>query len=137
MLLCMAPILGSLLAGAALGCRDSDERLRDLKSRIKELGEKSTQVLMFLTFAIAAVVVLGYAASPSNDQVAQKIVHSGTLPLWLLAIFPVAIGVLPIKEFRRDNLRWYRTVRWFKFCLLWVAISYIVLGTYRFLSAFR
>ena len=116
-----------------LGWRATEESLCDLKTRIKELGEKSTQVLTFLSFAIAAVVVLGY--SSQGDSVSKKVIQSRTLHLWVLAIFPVAAGVLPVKEFWRDSPRWYRIVRWFKFWLLWVALLYIVCGAIRFFRA--
>ena len=130
---CVISILLSFLAAMLLGCRHTCESLSDLKGRIKELGEKSTQVLIFLSFAIAAVVFLGYGQdSPSNHQISDRIVQSGTLRLWVLAIFPVAVSVLPLKEFRRDNLRWYRSVRWLKFLLLWAAIVYILLGAFSF-----
>jgi hypothetical protein len=134
--LCVSLTLVSALLGMALGYRDTGENLCDLKDRIKELGEKSTQVLIFLSFAIAAVVLLGYGSDfPSNHEVSNRIVQSGTLKLWVLAIFPVVAGVLPLKEFKRDNRRWYRIVRWFKFALLWVAIGYIIVGAARFLRS--
>lgn len=138
MTLCLVviPILLSALLGTALGYRQNDENFEDLKGRIKELGEKSTQLLIFLSFAIAAVVLLGYGPdSSSNRELSARIIHSGTLKLWVLAIFPVVAGILPLKEFRRDNPCWYRIVRWFKFWLLWAAISFIVFGAIRFSRA--
>lgn len=132
----VVPIVISAILGAALGFYQSDEKQEALQCRIKELGEKSTQVLTFLSFAIAAVVLLGYGPdSPSHPELSAKVVQSGTLRLWVLAIFPVVAGILPLKEFRRDNPRWYRIVRWFKFWLLWAAIVYIVLGAVQFLRA--
>lgn len=129
-------ILLSALLGTALGYRNSNEGVPDLKDRIRELGEKSTQLLIFLSFAIAAVVLLGYGPdSPSSHQISDRIAKSGTLRWWVSAIFPVVIGVLPLKEFRRDNPRWYRIVRWFKFWLLWAAVGCIVFGAVRFFHA--
>lgn len=130
------PILVSAILGTALGYRGTGEELKCLRDRIKELGDKSTQVLIFLSFAIAAVVLLGYGPdSTSTRDLSAKVVQSGTLRWWILAIFPVVAVILPLKEFRRDNLRWYRIVRWFKFCLLWAAIGFIVLGTIKFVQA--
>jgi hypothetical protein len=44
----------------------------------------------------------------------------------------------PLKEFWKiynDKLRWYRTVRWLKFWLLWVAVAYIIMGAIQFYRA--
>lgn len=130
------PVLISAILGIALGYHRSDEKIEDLRCQIKELGEKSTQILIFLSFAIAAVVLLGYGPdSASTRELSTKVIQSGTLRSWVLAIFPVVAGILPLKEFRTDNLRWYRMVRWFKFCLLWAAIGYIVFGAIKFIRA--
>jgi hypothetical protein len=124
-------ILLAVLVGILLGNRDTDETLCQLSLRIKELGDKSTQLLTFLSFAIAAVVFLGYGSNPAS-QVAQKILQSGAMRWWVSAIFPVLAGVFPVKEFRHNNLQWYSVVRWSKFILLWVALGYIVVGAVKF-----
>jgi len=124
-------IVVSFLVGLVLGYHEpkKDETLSALRVRIKELGEKSDQLLLFLSFAITAVVLLGYGQdSSSAHPVAQRIVQSGALRWLVSAIFPVVFGVFPLKEFQRDSKRWYRIVRWFKFWLLWVAILYIIFG---------
>jgi hypothetical protein len=132
-------ILLALLFGIFLGYRHTEESECQLRMRIKELGDKSTQLLLFLSFAIAAVVVLGYGNDPGHSsQVAQKIVQGGAMRWWVFAIFPVVVGILPLKEFWRiydDKLRWYRTVRWLKFWLLWIAIFYIIMGAIQFCRA--
>lgn len=93
-------ILFALLVGVVLGNRNTDETSCQLRVRIKELGDKSTQLLLFLSFAIAAVVLLGYGNdSAHSSQVAQKIVDSGAMRSWVFAIFPVVVGILPLKEF--------------------------------------
>jgi len=136
MKLCWAAVimLLALLVGTALGYPDTDETLWSLRRRIEGLGDKSTQLLTFLSFAIAAVVFLGYGSDSDHGshQVAQKIVQSGAMQWWISAIFPVLAGVFPVKEFRRDNKRWCRIVRWAKFALLWVALGCIVVGAVKF-----
>jgi hypothetical protein len=59
-------------------------------------------------------------------------VKSGALHWCVSAIFPVVVRILPLKEFLRDNIRWYRIARWFKFWLLWIAIFYIMIGAIQF-----
>jgi hypothetical protein len=138
MILCWTAglILLAFLVGIVVGYPSTNETLCALRVRIKELGDKSTQVLLFLSFAIAAVVFLGYGQAPgSPSPVSLKIVQGGALLSWVSAIFPVIVGVLPLKEFGRNNLRWYRIVRWFKFWLLWIAIAYIVCGAVKFYRA--
>lgn len=126
----------SLLLGVVLGYPNNGEALCELKGRIGELGDKSTQLLMFLSFGIAAIVLLGYASAGGPGKlVSDKIVQSGALRWWVSAIFPVLAGVLPLKEFGRDNLRWYRIVRWLKFWLLWAAILHVAFGAYKFFRA--
>jgi hypothetical protein len=123
----------SIALGIMLGHGDTGEELDVLKGRIKELNEKSTQLLIFLSFAIAAVVFLGYGSNSAvNNPVSQRISQSGVLRWWVVAIFPVIIGVLPLKEFGRNKPRWYRVVIWLKFWLLWVAIFDIVVGAVKF-----
>jgi hypothetical protein len=132
-------IVLSFVAGIILGFFNTDETLSVLRMRIKELGDKSTQLLVFLSFAItAAVVLIGYGQVSTNTNLMfDKVAQSGALRSWVSAIFPVVIGVLPLKEFSwRPNHRWYRSVRMFKFCLLWVAIAYIVVGAAKFFLAF-
>jgi len=128
-------ILIALLVGILLGSRSTEENLCLLRVRIKELGDKSSQLLTFLSFAIAAVVFLGYGHDSASSQVAQKIVQSGAMRWWVSAIFPVVFGIFPLKEFWKicnDKLRWYSIVRWFKFWLLWVALGCIVWGAVKF-----
>ena len=126
-------ILLALLVGILLGIRHTDESLCQLRVRIKELGDKSTQLLTFLSFALAVVVIL--ESGPSPLQASQKLALAGAMRSWVCAIFPVVVGILPLKEFRSNNTRWYSIVRWFKFALLWAAIGIIVLGAIQFYYA--
>ena|SRR5579859_7969809 len=135
MALCLTVILilTALLVGVVLGIRKTEESLCELRARIKELGDKSTQVLIFLSFAIGAAVLLG--SERSQLSVSQEMALAGAMRSWVSAIFPVVAGIVPLKEFRTDNHRWYSVVRWIKFSLLWAAIVIIVVGTFQFYHA--
>jgi hypothetical protein len=103
-----------------------DPRLNELRKRIKELNNKGTQVLLFLGFGIAATVLLW---STDLLNAAQQDLLLGAMRWWVLAILPTVIGILPLKELRENNRRWYGFLRWLKFVLLWLAIIFIVVGT--------
>jgi len=109
-----------------------DPRLNELRKRIQELNAKGTQVLMFLSFGIAATVLLW-----STDLLAdvEQDLLLGAMRWWVLAILPAVIGILPLKEIRENNRWWYGFVRWLKFVLLWSAIICIVVGTIYFLRS--
>src|SRR5262245_52718933 len=68
----------SFMAGNSVN-RESD----DLGIRINELGTKSTQLLLFLTFAILGAATLRTAESPAD----QALVPVATW-WWILAVFP-------------------------------------------------
>ena len=53
------------------------------------------------------------------------------------ALFPILLGILPLKEFNEGRTRWYRFVRWLKFRLLWFAIIMITLGAWEFIRAIQ
>lgn len=129
-------ILSSLLIGTCWGYRNSVETPCQIRVRIKEFGDKSTQLLTFLSFGIAAVALLGYGTDgyPATHPIALNIVKSGTMRWWVSAIFPVLVGILPVKEFSR-TLRWLCIVRYSKFALLWVALGCIVVGAVKFYIA--
>ena len=105
----------------------SNGELRKLGKRITELNYKCTQVLMFLSFAIAATALLW-----TKD-------HNGLfvrpLRLWVGAVFPTVVGILPLKEACEDNVCWYRIIRWFKVLLLSAAIVFIFWGAVDFALA--
>jgi len=102
----------------------------DLGIRINELGTKSTQLLLFLTFAILGAVTLSTAQFPAD----QALVRVATW-WWILAVFPVLIGVLPVKDFKWNNCAWYRFLVRAKFLLLWAAVTFSTVGTIQFLRA--
>lgn len=107
-----------------------------LSNRIKELGDKSTQILIFLSFAITAVVLLRDSRYLEPNQ---RDTLTYALWFWVGAIFPVLFGILPLKEFVEwlcgDKTRWpfwYRKIRTFKFVLLWLATALVFLGAIAF-----
>ena len=98
-----------------------------LESRIKELNDKFSQTLLFLSFALVVLATLREKSSlAALEPVARW---------WSLSLFFILAGILPLKEFRWRNQRWYCFVRWFKVVLLWVAIILIGVGAYRFFQA--
>jgi hypothetical protein len=106
--------------------RESD----DLAARINELSNKSTQLLLFLTFAIVGAATLRTGQFPAN----QALVREATW-WWILATFPVLLGVLPVKDFKWNNRARYRFLIRAKFLLLWAAVTFSTVGTIQFLRA--
>jgi hypothetical protein len=101
-----------------------------IKKRIKELGEKSSQTLIFLSFALIVVATLK-DKSDSSRQVALRC----AMYWWSWAIFPVVLGILPLKECKWENQRWYSILRWIKVVLLWIAVILILHGAWAFSRA--
>jgi hypothetical protein len=103
--------------------------------RIKQLGDKSTQVLLFLSFAFVAAVAFKSDHTVSEFQ--QKFLTIA-LRWWTGALLPTLIGVLPIRDyvesFRMREL-WYNGIRWFKVGLLTNAVFLILLGGWFFYRA--
>jgi len=104
------------------------ERLSD---RINELGNKSGQILLFLSFAMVSVATLK-AAAPQGTEVGAL---NCAFFWWKLALFPILIGILPMKEAWWDQRWWYSIIRWLRFGLLWVAVFLIAGGALAFLWA--
>jgi hypothetical protein len=109
-----------------------DPRLNELRRRIEELNHKGTQILIFLSFGIAATVLLW-----STDLLGtiQQDLLLRAMRWWILAILPAAIGILPLKEFRENNRRWYGFVRYVKCALIWFAVIFIIAGATYFLRS--
>jgi hypothetical protein len=97
--------------------------------RIKELGDKSTQLLLFLSFSFVAVVTM-----KSDHTIANTQQHALTIALrwWVWALLPVLAGIVPLKDFNWQNPRWYNAIRRLKICLLWAAIFLILIGAWYF-----
>jgi len=106
--------------------------LNELRKRIEELNHRSAQLLIFLSFGIAATVLLW--SSDLLNALQQDLLISA-MRLWVLAILPAVIGILPLKEIRENNHSWYSLLRWFKFVLLWLVIICIVVGTTYFVRS--
>ena len=116
---------GELVAGNSVR-RESD----DLGIRINELGTKSTQLLQFLSFAIIGAATLRTVQFAAD----QTLVRAATW-WWILAVFPILLAVLPVKDFRWNGRTWYRFLVWVKCLLLWVAVILSGVGAIQFLRA--
>jgi hypothetical protein len=107
------------------------ERLDFLATRLRELNNTASQILIFLSFAIVAAVTF---LTPSMDFSRRTAVH-WALRWWIGAIFPTVIGIIPLKEIRDRNLQWYRFLLWMRFVLMWSAIICIFIGAIQFFKA--
>jgi hypothetical protein len=100
--------------------------IRKLEKRIKQLGDKANQLLLFLSFAFVVAAIL----ETTGDKLERpRMFLTFGVRCWAAAIFPIPIGVLPIKEIRERCENWYNIVRWSKFALLWAPILSIIIGT--------
>ncbi len=102
----------------------------DFGTRINELGNKSTQLLLFLTFAI-----LGAATLMTKDGAAQERLVRAAAWWWMWAVFPVLLGVLPVKDFNWNNRKWYRFLVYAKCLFLWTSVILSGVGVIQFLRA--
>ena len=109
-----------------------DLLIKNLSKRIKELGEKATQILIFLSFALVVVATLG-----SNNvlELSQKHALTSAMRWWVAAVFFVLVAILPLKEFRENNRRWYQIIRWSKVVILWLTLVCIFCGAVHFTHA--
>jgi len=115
-----------------------NDETKELSDRIKELGEKASQLLTFLSLAFVVLVL--FEKSKGNVlTLHQKNLATIAMRWWMGALFFVLIGVLPWEEycllFGRNESSWYRRVRWFKFGLLWIAVPMIFFGVVEFFRA--
>jgi hypothetical protein len=106
--------------------RESDD---DLAVRINELATKSTQLLQFLSFAILGAATLRSARLSAEQTLVRA------MWWWTLAVFPILLAVLPVKDIRWNSHTWYRFLVWLKFLLLWVAVIFSGVGAIQFLRA--
>ena len=106
-------------------------KVERLSSRIDELNQKCTQVLIFLSFAIVAVALSSQSPLLENADLLDK-----ALMRWTVAMFPAVLGILPLKDFGEDGLRWYSFVRWLKVDLLWIAVPCVFWGAIDFIRSF-
>jgi hypothetical protein len=109
------------------------EAQADLEKRIEELAANSSQLLLFLSFAITAAAVLRSSQNPIGACQQAALTHA--MRWWTGAVFPILIGILPVKEINWGSPVWYRIVSWLKFGFLWAAIVLIVFGAMQFYYA--
>jgi hypothetical protein len=107
------------------------EQLKHLATRLGELNNTASQILIFLSFAIVAAVTF-LTVNPSLT--AKEAVH-WALRWWIGAIFPTVIAIVPLKEIRDRDVRWYRALLWARFVLMWSAIVCILVGAIWFFKA--
>jgi hypothetical protein len=113
----------------------ADTHSDKVSDRIKELGEKATQLLLFLTFALLAAVTLRTAQPCPTLGPCQMTALRLATRFWVVALLPILLCVLPLKELSPDNDAWYGRVRYFKVVTLWLAIALITIGAGAFLCA--
>lgn len=110
-----------------------DPLMRELSKRIKELNDKASQLLLFLSFAIAGAVLL--EANTKVLTTCQLNSLKWSLRFWVISLFPILVSVLPVKELAFDNVSWYQKVQRSKVLLLWGAVLLMVCGAIGFLIA--
>ena len=98
-----------------------------LSRRIDELGTKNARLLLFLSIAMVAVATLKAAKSSSE--------LGWTLHWWKLALIPILIGMLPVRELGWESESWYEAIRRTRFVLLWIAIVLIFVGVFLLMAA--
>lgn len=102
------------------------EDSENMERRIRELGQKATQLLTFLSFALVAAILLESGPSTLLSS-CQRVAVKWSLRFWVVSLFPILLSVLPIKEFREEDETWYRRVRGFKVLLLWIAVTLLII----------
>lgn len=108
----------------------NNESIEAGNTRIKELNDKATQVLLFLSFAMVAAATL----RPALTDTHQKLAVTWAMRWWTMAIFPALACVLPVKDFER-TVRWYTSVRRLKMGLLYIAVVCFGVGAVWFYKA--
>ena len=111
----------------------ANHKRRHLEERIKQLGDKASQLLLFLSFALVVAAILETQPEQSRLGPTQTAFVTVAIRFWVGAIFPILIGILPVKEIREDWTRWYNFVRLAKVCLLWTSIASVFIGAIFFL----
>jgi hypothetical protein len=116
-------------------CTDS---LLELERRIKELNDKFSQTLLFLSFALVVVATLKEKVNAAHHVALESVAC-----WWSFSLFPTLVGILPLKDFARLRCLkerkegWYSFVRWFKVAVLWFAIALIFVGAVCFFGTVR
>ena len=105
------------------------DNIEEISHRINELGSKSTQVLLFLSFAMVSVATL------KTVKDAPTAVLNSALWWWKCALIPILLSVVPLKEVRWKNLAWYQLIQRMRVGLIWFAVVLIVCGLISFFKA--
>ena len=109
----------------------NEDQLEFHSARIRELNDKATQVLLFLSFAMLAAGTLRLIPALTGGQ---KFAVTSAMRWWTVAIFPALVCVAPLKDVR-TTVRWYTFVHWLKFGFLWMALACLAIGATRFFQA--
>jgi len=86
---------------------DDSNKVAESSKRIDELGKKSGQVLLFLSFAMVSVATLK-TIHPGSAAALNDAALNDALNWWKWALVPILVGVLPMKEICWENECWYR-----------------------------
>jgi hypothetical protein len=108
-----------------------DDNLKILSERITELSNKSTLILLFLSFAMVSAATLQNV--PGLHDMAQPL--NKALYWWKIALIPTLLGVPPVKELVWRNETWYGIIHQIKVLLLWAAAILIFVGIGYFIAA--
>lgn len=112
--------------------RESEEaQFQRVSLRLNELSNTSSQILIFLSFAIVA----GVTYESSNLDPVRRSALSSALHWWTGAIFPTVVGMIPMKEFNDHSIRWHRFLMWMRFALMWTGCVCIFVGAIYFFKA--
>src|SRR6266436_1468419 len=99
-----------------------DESEKSLIGRIKDLGDKSTQTLIFLSFAFVAVVTLKSDRAITEGQ--QRML-TYALRWWAVAVPVILLGIIPVRDYVEHAKNRYRAlniIRWWKVGFLTFAV---------------
>ncbi len=108
---------------------ETRDKIKALADRIKELNDKATQILLFLSFALVMLATLGDRSSLRPEE---RMAINLAMRWWIRAIWPILGAILPLKEVWENNACWYQVVRGLKILLLWLAVVFIGIGLCRF-----
>lgn len=109
----------------------NQDRFESHSARIRELNDKATQVLLFLSFAMLAAGTLRLVPTLTGGQ---RFAVIYAMRWWTLAIFPALVCVAPLKDIR-NTVRWYAFILWLKFGFLWIALVCLAIGAAWFFQA--
>ena len=107
------------------------QKLIQIAQHLAELTDSSSQVLIFLSFAIVA----GVTFLTPRLEASQRNAVNGALRWWIGAIFPTVLGIIPLKMVADESLPWFNFLMWMRHILLWCALICIFIGAIQFFRA--